>query len=73
MVNEDGHVVGIVTSTAAVKEFYKATGALPQNVNWAIKGAYASLILPSRVQNVQRQTDNPVKNTKKSVVFIEVK
>jgi S1-C subfamily serine protease len=73
LVNADGDVVGIVTSTAAVKEFYQATGSMPQNINWAVKGAYASLILPSRVQKGRRQADNPVKNTKKSVVFIEVK
>ena len=73
LVNEDGDVVGIVTSTAAVKEFYKATGSMPQNINWAVKGAYASLILPSRAQKGHRQTDNPVKNTKNSVVFIETK
>ena len=73
LVNQAGDVVGIVTATAAVEEFYKATGSLPQNVNWAVKGAYASLILPSRVKKGERTTDNPIKNTKHSVVFIEVK
>ena len=73
LVNQAGDVVGIVTATAAVEEFYKATGSLPQNVNWAVKGAYASLILPSRMKKGERTTDNPVKNTKNSVVFVEVK
>ncbi len=73
LVNQAGDVVGIVTATAAVEEFYKATGSLPQNVNWAVKGAYASLILPSRMKKGERTTDNPVKNTKHSVVFIEAK
>ena len=72
LVNQDGDVVGIVTSTAAVEFFYKTTGAFPQNVNWAVKGAYTSLLLPSRVRKGERTTDNPVKNTKNSVVFIEV-
>ena len=37
LVREDGVVIGMVTSTAAVKNFLAVTGALPQNVNWAIK------------------------------------
>ena len=73
LVNQDGDVVGIVTASAAVEAFYQATGSLPQNVNWAVKGAYASLILPSRIKKGERTTVNPVKNTKNSVVFIEVK
>ena len=73
LVNQDGNGVGVVTAVAAVAEFYRATGSLPQNVNWAVKGACASLILPSRVRKGERTTDNPIKNTKNSVVFIEVK
>ncbi len=36
LVTERGEVVGIVSSTAAVLQFIKVTGALPQNVNWAV-------------------------------------
>ena len=38
-----------------------------------VKGAYVSLILPSKVKKGERTTDNPVKNLKYSVVFIGVK
>lgn len=41
LLNDQGHVVGIVTSTAAILPFAAATGALPQNVNWAVKADYA--------------------------------
>ncbi len=41
LLNIEGHVVGVVTSSAAVSTFLKATGALPQNVNWAVKSEYA--------------------------------
>ena len=41
LVNEQGHVVGIVTSTTAVQTFLSVTGTLPQNVNWAVKAHYA--------------------------------
>lgn len=45
VVNERGELVGIANSTAAVANFVKETGSLPQNVNWAIKAEYASLLL----------------------------
>ena len=70
-VNQDGNVVGVVTAVAAVEAFYKATGSLPQNVNWAVKGAYASLLLPPDIQRKKRSTKDPITNTKWSVVFIE--
>jgi len=41
LVKEDGQLVGVVTATAAVESFFKKTGALPQNINWAINAAYA--------------------------------
>jgi S1-C subfamily serine protease len=44
LVDEAGRVVGIVTATAAILPFLKATGALPQNVNWAVKAEYARLL-----------------------------
>jgi len=71
LVNQDGNVVGVVTAVAAVEAFYKATGSLPQNVNWAVKGAYASLLLPPDIQRKKRSTKDPITNTKWSVVFIE--
>ncbi|MBN1806667.1 MAG: trypsin-like peptidase domain-containing protein [Sedimentisphaerales bacterium] len=40
LVNEDGEVVGIITSTAAILPFIKESGTLPQNVNWAVKADY---------------------------------
>ena len=73
LINEIGNVVGIVTSTAAVEAFYQATGSLPQNVNWAVKGVYASLLLPPGIEKAERSTDNPITNAKWSVVYIETK
>ena len=73
LVNEDGNVVGIVTATAAVEAFYQATGSMPQNINWAVKGPYASLLLPPGLQRSKRSTNNPITNAKHSVVLIETK
>lgn len=37
----DGEVVGVVTSSAAVRAFLAVTGTVPQNLNWAVKAEYA--------------------------------
>jgi hypothetical protein len=36
----EGSVVGIVTATQHEHQFRADTGALPQNLNWAIKADY---------------------------------
>ena len=41
LVTMRGDVIGIITSSAAVRPFLAATGALPQGVNWAVKADYA--------------------------------
>jgi TPR repeat protein len=48
VVTSKGRVVGIVTSTAAIEAFFKETGTLPQNINWAIKAEYASLMFEAK-------------------------
>jgi S1-C subfamily serine protease len=44
LVNYRGDVVGVVTATAAILPFLQKTGTLPQNVNFAVKSGYASLL-----------------------------
>ncbi len=44
LVTETGAVVGVIAATAAVEAFLKATGSLPQNVNWAVKSDYAAAV-----------------------------
>ena len=41
MLTSEGEVVGVVTSSAAVRAFLSMTGTLPQNLNWAVKAEYA--------------------------------
>lgn len=41
LVSEAGELIGVITSTASVTNFLRETGALPQNVNWAVKSEYA--------------------------------
>lgn len=42
VVNDQGHVVGIVAASAAIDSFLRSTGTLPQSVNWAVKSEYAA-------------------------------
>lgn len=45
VVTEDGLLVGIVTSSAAVAPFIERTGTIPQNVNWAVHSSLATTLL----------------------------
>jgi S1-C subfamily serine protease len=49
VIGADGTVVGIVTATQKEEEFWSGTGALPQNLNWAVKIEHATPLfdLPS--------------------------
>ena len=44
LVNEDGDVVGVVVATASAPAFIRATDTIPQNINWAVKSAFASVL-----------------------------
>jgi S1-C subfamily serine protease len=41
LLNRSGDVVGVVVATASALNFLRGTGTLPQNVSWAVKGAFA--------------------------------
>lgn len=45
LVSEDGQVLGVIAATAAVENFYRQSGSLPQNVNWAVKSEYVQVLL----------------------------
>ncbi len=44
LLNNNGEVIGMFTTTAALPAFVRSTGSIPQNVNWAVKAEYISLI-----------------------------
>ena len=44
LLNENGEVVGIITSKLHAVGIFKMTGDLPQNVNYAIKAQYITLL-----------------------------
>lgn len=55
LIDEQGRVVGVVTSAAAVRSFLNLTGTLPQNINWAVRSEYLSMLLP-KSENKQSGT-----------------
>lgn len=73
LVSEKGEVVGVITSTAAILPFVKETGALPQNINWAVKVDYLRplLKLPKAEQKEFSSRDELIEHVKKSTFFIE--
>ncbi len=54
VVDADGTVVGVATSSAAVAHFIDNSGAVPQNVNWAVKGEYAKILINDAPPHVQK-------------------
>jgi S1-C subfamily serine protease len=68
LVDSNGQVVGIVTATAAVEKFFSVTGALPQNINWAIKAKYARALIPEVTTTIRLSNkQEAIAHTEKSV------
>jgi len=51
LLNEKGHVVGMIISSAAVEWFYAKTGALPQGLNYAVNAAVIRPLLGDDYQD----------------------
>lgn len=45
LVNKYGQVIGVITSTASSLAFFKESGNMPQNINWAVKSDYVFPLL----------------------------
>ncbi len=54
LLDEGGHIVGLVVGKLNAMIIAKATGDIPQNINFAIKGAVAKSFLDS--QSVEYET-----------------
>ena len=75
LLNEKAEVVGMATSVAKVESFYKATGTLPQNVNWGVKAAFIKPLLPadcvnSELPNEKTEID-PIEIARNAVCLIK--
>ncbi len=59
-VNEGGDVIGVVVATAAAPAFIRATDSIPQNINWAVKSAFASVLFEPPPADRTPSLDNPL-------------
>ena len=72
LIDRHGNVIGIVTATATVSAFLRETGTLPQNVNWAVKADYATLLAPAlRMSERTQENADPIQHALDNVVLIE--
>lgn len=72
LVNEKAEVVGIITSSVALLPFVEESGALPQNVNWAVKADYLRpLIELPHVDDKQLSREQCIAVVKKATFLIE--
>ena len=81
LVDESGNVIGIVVARLNDSIAFRATGSLPQNVNYAIKSSYALALLetlPNLTGKLRspNQTPRPfadlVKDVQDSIAFVMV-
>lgn len=78
--DKDGNIVGIVTATLDDVDTFKETGALPQNVNYAIKSDYAfpliesaGIDLPDDGANRAKSFEDIIPEVENSVVLVITK
>ena len=81
LVNELGNVVGIVAAKLSVEAAFAATGALPENVNYAVKSSYLLSFLeavPGLADSLKepntrsRRFEDVVKATEEATVLVLV-
>jgi S1-C subfamily serine protease len=70
LVNESGQVVGVIAAQAAVDEFVKIEGRLPQNINWAVKSDYASPLLANLAPGPKRTREEAIRLARESLCLI---
>jgi len=72
VVNNEGQLVGVVAATAAIEPFFRNTGSLPQNVNWAVKADYARLMFDMVERPAEASRGSAIELVRNSICFVEV-
>ena len=67
LLDESGAAVGIIDATLSPSAVIRSSGALPQNVNYAIKSAYVLPLLEGKIQQSQSQS-REAKHTKHEII-----
>lgn len=72
LLDSEGRVVGVVTSSAAVQSFYHHTGTLPQNINWAVPVYYLYPLVKGIRHSEFKEHTTPIKRATDSVCLVIV-
>lgn len=72
LVDSEGRVVGVVTSSAAVQAFYHHTGTLPQNINWAVPVYYLYPLMKGIHNSEFKGHGTPIERATRSVCLVIV-
>ena len=81
LVDERGNVVGVVSATLSARAALSATGALPENVNYAVKSSYLLSFLESvpevltklkEPETKDRKFEDEVKSAEQAAVLVLV-
>ena len=72
LVNEEGAVVGVVIATASAPAFFQASGTIPQNINWAVKGLFAAALFnpPTEVQLTDDEPDSVIDRVREATCLV---
>ena len=79
LVDERGNVVGVVSAKLSASAALKATGALPENVNYAVKSSYLLSFLESAPEvtarlkeprTAERKFEEVVKDAEQAAVLV---
>lgn len=73
LLNEAGQVVGVITSTAAIRSFLNRTGTLPQNVNWAVRSEYLKPLLAGQTGQLIALNVSAVERAQRSVCLVRAR
>jgi hypothetical protein len=71
LLNHSGDVVGVVAATAAVTRFFESTGALPQNINWALNADFVRPLIPVRQLAHKRVRESAVDRVRRAICLVE--
>jgi S1-C subfamily serine protease len=61
LITKRGEVIGVVSASLNDEKIFRSTGAVPQNVNYAVKADYISALLPS-ISQTASTTPSPSEN-----------
>jgi S1-C subfamily serine protease len=71
LLTESGEVIGIVSSTAAVVPFLRATGTLPQSVSWAANADFARALFEPPIQPRSPSREAAIDMARRALCLVE--